>query len=476
MKTVLIVGAGFSGTSLAVHLLRAKHAVPLRVILLNRSGVMARGVAYGTRSPVHVLNVPVGRLGISPEAPDDFLAFARREQPGLSADAFVSRALYGRYLADRLDAAAREAGPTRSLQMLVGEARALRSTDDGCGVVVRLENDETILADEVVLALGHFAPVVPRLPGDESRRLARSPRFINDPWHPAACDAVADHHDVALLGSGLTMLDMAGGLLRSGHRGRIVVLSRSGNLPLAHRSQHWPALAPASGLAARMLLQATARGYLRALRAEVTSHEQRGGDWRDVLDALRGDLPRLWQALPAQEQARFLCRLQSQWNRHRHRAAPEAVQPVVAACASGRIQLLRGRLSSAHDAGTGLQLAWRTPLSPAVAHDTVDFLINCTGPRSDPSQLRDPLLRRLQAEGQLRWDCHRLGLELADDYALLDAHGKRAERIRYIGPMLRARFWEATAVPELRQHAAALAQVLEARITGDRAGCDRVFG
>jgi uncharacterized NAD(P)/FAD-binding protein YdhS len=48
--TTVIVGGGFSGTMTAVHLLRGEWPGGLHVVLINRSGPLARGVAYGTRS------------------------------------------------------------------------------------------------------------------------------------------------------------------------------------------------------------------------------------------------------------------------------------------------------------------------------------------------------------------------------------------------------------------------------------------
>jgi hypothetical protein len=44
--------------------------------------------------------------------------------------------------------------------------------------------------------------------------------------------------------------------------------------------------------------------------------------------------------------------------------------------------------------------------------------------------------------------------------ALLDASGRVAGNLYYIGPMLRPRCWETTAVQELRTHAEQLAQRL----------------
>ncbi|HEX7120988.1 MAG TPA: FAD/NAD(P)-binding protein, partial [Gemmatimonadaceae bacterium] len=47
------------------HLQRHHGPAPLHIIQINRSGRIARGVAYGTRSSEHVLNVPAGRMSAS---------------------------------------------------------------------------------------------------------------------------------------------------------------------------------------------------------------------------------------------------------------------------------------------------------------------------------------------------------------------------------------------------------------------------
>ena len=45
MRTIVVIGAGFCGTAVAVQLLRRAGAEPMRILVLNRSGLMARGVA-----------------------------------------------------------------------------------------------------------------------------------------------------------------------------------------------------------------------------------------------------------------------------------------------------------------------------------------------------------------------------------------------------------------------------------------------
>ena len=56
-----------------------------------------------------------------------------------------------------------------------------------------------------------------------------------------------------------------------------------------------------------------------------------------------------------------------------------------------------------------------------------------------------------------------LGLLVDEDYRMCDASGAGQPGLHYLGPHLRAQRWEGTAVPELREHAAALADRLVSR-------------
>jgi uncharacterized NAD(P)/FAD-binding protein YdhS len=57
-------------------------------------------------------------------------------------------------------------------------------------------------------------------------------------------------------------------------------------------------------------------------------------------------------------------------------------------------------------------------------------------------------------------DPHGLGWRTGAHGALIGHDGHAASHLFYLGPMLRAEYWEATAVGELRVHAQRLAAVL----------------
>jgi uncharacterized NAD(P)/FAD-binding protein YdhS len=98
---VAIIGGGFSGTMVAVHL--ARSAPKSRVLLFDRSGAFGRGVAYGTDDGRHLLNVPAGKISAFAEEPDHFLEWLQRHRAELGGfgvgviapGAFVPRQIYG---------------------------------------------------------------------------------------------------------------------------------------------------------------------------------------------------------------------------------------------------------------------------------------------------------------------------------------------------------------------------------------------
>src|SRR4051794_13349007 len=73
---IAIVGAGCSGTIAALHLL---DRLPFRSLLLcERSPAFARGAAYASSSPVHLLNVRAANMSAYPDQPMHFVDWLQR--------------------------------------------------------------------------------------------------------------------------------------------------------------------------------------------------------------------------------------------------------------------------------------------------------------------------------------------------------------------------------------------------------------
>jgi uncharacterized NAD(P)/FAD-binding protein YdhS len=449
-RHIIVIGAGFSGALTAVNLLR--HAGgPLRVTLLNRSGRMARGLAYGTASTEHLLNVPAGNMSALADEPDDFLRYCRWANPRVQPSTFVSRRLYGSYLEALLDAAEHGVQAGVVIERITGEAERVAET--GSGVQVELADGRQLLADQVVFAFGHFAPRTPHALAP----LAGTGRYLGDPWAHGSLEHIGTDTPVLLIGSGLTAMDAAIVLHRHGVRQAPVwLLSRRGLLPQPHRECRgmFPPEA-AEALVAGM--GRTVRSSLRSFREAVQRHAATGGDWRDVMAALRPHTAAIWHRFDGIERRRFLRHLQPFWDAARHRCAPAAHEEFQRWIDAGTVRRLPGRLVSCRPVGDGVEVAVtpRGGSAPLTLH--VSTVVNCTGAEADLRRVNDPLVQHLLRSGLACPDEAGIGIDVDEHGALKDAHGGVSERLYYVGPLLRARDWEATAVPELRQLARRLA-------------------
>ena len=451
--TVVIVGAGFSGAATAIQLLRLAKA-GLRVVLINESGRMARGLAYGTHSNAHVLNVPAGNMSALAGDPDDFLRYCRWSDPQVDAHSFVSRRLYGAYLEALLSAAELFGTAGAQLDRVVG--RVIEILPGTSQAQVRLQDGRVFLADDVVLAFGHFAPRDPLSARDVA---VAGPRYVCDPWRPGALSAIRPDDDVLLVGAGLTAVDVALALNRTSRTGRLLVISRRGLVPQAHRSSGVvPGVVDGAALAAAM--GDTVRSYLRVLRAEVVRHRTRGEDWRDVIGALRPYTARLWQRLTLDDRKRFLRHLRPHWEVVRHRCAPAAHDVLAALMASGHCMLMAARVQGVTSIDGGLEVDLQPRGSGAPQRRQLQAIVNCTGPTSDVRHSGSPLIEHLLDAGLICPDSLGLGLRVGERYRTIDGEGRESPWLHYIGPLLKASEWEATAVPELRVHALRLAEQL----------------
>lgn len=419
---VAIIGAGASGTLTAVQF--ARFAAPgARGAIIEAGARAARGLAYGTPYGAHLLNVPAARMSALPDDPEHFLRWLRGRMASAQPGTFAPRALYGDYLASLLA----ERDTYERVTRVGGTAVGLtRSGDDW---IVHLHDDRTVTAKSVVLALGNLPPSDPlQLTGEAPLE------YVRDPWaHGAAIGLDADA-PVLLIGSGLTALDVAVAIRHEGHRGPIYALSRHGRVPQPH--------APSTPRPLESVPFSTPRAALRWVREQP--------EWRAAIDSLRPHTARIWQSWSLAQRESFLRHLRSLWDVHRHRAAPEVLAEVDMEVLGGRILSISG----------SIDVTWQPRGTTERRTLNVARAINCTGPASDYAKLDLPLVIQLRRAGWLVPDPLRLGVETASDGRLIGADGNPVDGLYTLGPLRRPSLWESTAIPEIREQAAALARVL----------------
>lgn len=434
-----IIGAGFSGSLLAVHLLRR---LSCRIHLIERGPAFGQGLAYSTGDPGHLLNVRTSRMSAFEDDPDHFRRWlSRADQKDGDPKAFVPRAVYGQYLQSILKEQLRRKRGYLSLNLIPDEAVGL--TFDSSSATIFLAGGRALTVDAVVLAVGNFPPEEP----DPLAGLKTSSRYVADPWNRQRLDAISPSDPVLVIGTGLSMVDCVLCLFRRGHQGPVLALSRHGLLPLRHEDV--PVALPWTE-------EISSPIQLSRLLHEIRRKAGQG-EWHALLDGMRPHLQTWWECMSADERRRFLRHLRPWWGVHRHRLAPQVDDWLSRERAEGRLAIAAGRIVSAQEKAGFIEVAYRPRGGEELRSVTVGTVINCCGPITDIARVRQPLLKTLLDGGLVRPDPLRLGLDVTEDLRLFSAQGRPNPRLFALGPVTRGRFWEVTAVPDIRRQAEELA-------------------
>lgn len=447
-ERVVIIGGGASGLLVAVRLLMAPQP-PEEIVLIEQRPRLGEGVAYSTRDPRHVLNVPANRMSALPEDPDHFVRWlqSRPESEVGSDQAYATRLAYGKYL-NALLAEAEQKAPNVRLRRV--QDTAVAADLESIKVRVRLQGGESFVASKVVLALGSPPPRSPFLGVDRS-----DTRVVVDPWTEGALDCIPPSGDLLVLGTGLTMVDIVLALASRRGTGIIHAVSRHGLLPQAHpERRHARPFSIEESFPGGIAL----RALVRVVRREVMRAANVGSTWHDVMDTLRPIGGELWAQLSTEDRRRFLRHVRPHWEVHRHRMAPSIAEAFDSLHAQGRVRVSAGRLLAIQAADGGTLHARVHPRGGSDAESLqVVAAINATGPGAGWRPDESPLLASLLEAGAVRADALRLGLDARPDGALIDSSGQPSGRLFAIGPLLRGILWETTAIPEIREQARRLA-------------------
>ncbi len=227
-----VVGGGASAVCLIDALARAQ-GEPGSITVFEPSANLWRGRAYQTDTETLKVNATPDDMSV--RAGDDHhferwletrdrIVGVREGVDRWSGARFAPRTVYGEYLEQSAYAALGDLRRQGWQVHLVGEGvtSATRLTDR---VLLRTGAGRARAFDYVVLCVGGDSP-------KDVYGLAGSPGFIADPYPitDTLREIERDDH-VAIIGSGLTSVDIILSLAAQGHQGKISLLSRRGVLP-----------------------------------------------------------------------------------------------------------------------------------------------------------------------------------------------------------------------------------------------------
>lgn len=455
-----IIGGGFTGAVFAVHLARAA-GTALDIEIIEPREALGAGLAYGSCEPEHRINVPSDRLVVFAEDPHHFSDWLRRtgaweaDAFGLTAqgDHYSKRHDFGAYTASLV----REAATSNPSGSAIAHRRSTATglAREATQWRLAFEDGSSALYDEVVLCATYGRPAF-RWPLAEGAE--ELPHLVRDPWNWPAIKAIPPYADVFIIGTGLTMCDVVVSLRRGGHTGTITAVSRRALTPRQHGD-----FDGSLDLFENAAPPTTALALLRLVRRRVEELAAQGRSWHAVVDAVRRNLATYWSTLPVTERAKIVRRLRSYWDVHRFRIAPQVAELLATGEREGWLKLHAGHIGTIGRESDGFAVTW-TPKGEAARTGLYGAIVNCTGPDGDLDRSNNPLLRAAIADGFVRPDALRIGLDVDAMGHALGRNGEMSPHLWAAGPLARAIVGEATGVPEASSHARHVAEALAATL------------
>ncbi|WP_327352133.1 FAD/NAD(P)-binding protein [Streptomyces sp. NBC_01304] len=237
---IALVGAGAAAVGLLDRLAQTAEG-PGAITVFEPSPYLWRGRPYGPDLDTVLVNAPPAIMSIRHLDFAHYAAWLGSRGPAhldeRLGQPLVPRALFGEYLAHTAETAL-AALRADGWQVRVVTARVTGAARSGAGWSLSTEDGRGYEADHVALCVGGGAP-------QDHYGLAGVAGFVADPYPLAdTLDRVPPGSGVAVIGSGLTAVDIVVSLAARGHTGPIMLLSRSGVLPhvwqrpVDHRPQH----------------------------------------------------------------------------------------------------------------------------------------------------------------------------------------------------------------------------------------------
>jgi uncharacterized NAD(P)/FAD-binding protein YdhS len=443
---VAIIGTGASGILAAAQF---KRMIPDgQLAIIGNETRPARGLAYQTQCPAHLLNVRACNMSAYSQDLDHFVNWLKPRLPKSDANTYAPRHFYGDYLSTIFHEVIMDLKNTKYFH-----DSAVTLSRDHDHWTIHLEHGEFLEAYNVILALGNSP--LPAHPIDFS---SVATNYFENPWGNNVTHQLQQDAPILLIGTGLTMVDVTLSLRTAGHQGPVHAISRHGRLYQSHRT-HQPR--PLLNLPVEFK---TPVGAFRWIRREISVAEAAGFDWRAVIDSLRPHTARIWQSWTPFQRGTFLRHARNLWDIHRHRIAPQVSDQLGILVEDRDLIIHRGKLLSAIPDGEHTKITWKETNTGDSYVLSVARIINCTGPVRDYAQMDSPLIDSLRSSGWLTPDALKLGIETDPDGRLLGCNGKPVDRLYTLGPTRIPSLWESIAIPEIRNQAAAVAQLIAKEI------------
>ncbi len=363
-----------------------------------------------------------------------------RDPKAASADGniFIRRSVFGEYVGAQLEAAAMDNPSGSHLSHVRDRAVGIVRVDTGYRLI--LENAPPLTARTVILAASYGQPAIPRpFVGDISSHEA----FLANPWDNARIRAIRPDARVLVLGVAQTGSEVVDGLLRRGHRGPIIALSRRGLRPAPRpvgaapldTSLHDRINRHESLFKVQHGEITSVAGILRQLRVDVRAAQETGATWAEPFGVLRDSLWQVWPALPIREKRRFMRHLRRWYDAHRFQLPPQVEERLREDEKIDQKVFRAGSVYAAEIRDKVITVSFRARGVSDVFASEFDAVINCSGLTLHPAQSTNRFLTRLVKNGLAVPHGTGEGLAVDSQHRVINANGQSDPRLVVVGPL-----------------------------------------
>jgi len=451
MTKITIVGGGVSGVLLAVQLMRARPDFPLSITLIEKEKNPWLGVAYSTDKAFHLLNVRAEKMSALPGEENHFVQWLAEHHYNISPKDFAPRFVFRKYVEDLFTGTLASKPENIEFRFIHGEAVSIEQLNER-EAIIRLQNEQTISTNFVVLALGNFNNNPPSFI-DSS--LLRSKIYLNDPWSPDLFENIKKDTAVCIIGTGPTMVDVTLTLYHKKHKGKIIAISRHGLLPSVHAITK-----PYPDFSEEVRNINSLSDAVTIVRKHIAIAETNGTGWRAVIDAMRPFTQKLWIDLPVEGKIAFLKYYKTYWEVARSRMPEECAATIKEMISSKQLNVQAGKIESLNRHDSGIAVKYTTAENKENQIIIVGAAVNCIGPGLDFEKIDHPFIKSLMNQGMICNSDVDVGIKATTDGTIIKKDSTTSTMLYTLGSLLRGVLWETIAIPEIRMQAMELAALL----------------
>lgn len=456
--TIVIIGGGAAGVSVLAQLVDkyVQEKLPtanqkIQILVVEKSGTMGAGLAYGTDDESHILNLSAENMSFMPDATKHFINWVKSNAdkwkphfPNLNVDnnSYTPRKLFHLYLAD-LAATTKQYAEKNNITVKFIQDEVIdiqaETADKYNKFEISLASSDgatKIHAEQVILCIGHLPPVA-------YSEFIGKPNYYHSPWPTQQfISNIPKTEHVYILGTRLTAIDIVLSLINGGHSGPITMISQNGWLPcvigptkpytreflnldtvteitangtqklplqkllelfkkeIEHAENEIEHTENASFVFDINKLLKSAKPSQSAknwLAKEIRRAETTIRPWQSVLSSLYPIVPNIWNALTLTDKKEFLKTYYSLWMTYLAAFPIENAKKIQALMETGQLEVSGGMESVKF---LEQEQNYEISLSNSkVIH--AKYLINCTGAGHDITKANDSILLKNLLERKL---------------------------------------------------------------------------